>query len=90
MGKNKNTYKGNLVGSWRDELSQSNSFSSELSTVSSSRQHLTVGKSFSVDLLVICHDIGEMLECICCLAAKPSLTLCDPMGCNTPDFPVLH
>ena len=57
MGKNKNTYKGNLVGSWRDELSRSNFFSSELSTVSSSRQHLTAGKSFSVDLLVIYHDI---------------------------------
>lgn len=55
MGKNKNTYKGKLVGSWRDELSQSNFFSSELSTVSSSREYLTVGKSFSVALLVIYH-----------------------------------
>ena len=34
-------------------------------------------------------------ECInklicCCSVAKLCLTLCDPMGCSTPGFPVLH
>ena len=27
---------------------------------------------------------------ICCSAAQLCLTLCDPMDCSTPDFPVLH
>ena len=26
----------------------------------------------------------------CCLVAKLCLTLCDPMDCSTPGFPVLH
>ena len=26
----------------------------------------------------------------CCLVAKLCLTLCNPMDCNTPSFPVLH
>ena len=26
----------------------------------------------------------------CCLATKSCLTLCDPMDCSTPGFPVLH
>ena len=26
----------------------------------------------------------------CCSVAKSYLTLCDPMDCNTPGFPVLH
>ena len=26
----------------------------------------------------------------CCSVAKSCLTLCDPMDCNTPGFPVLH
>ena len=26
----------------------------------------------------------------CCSTAKSCLTLCDPMVCSTPDFPVLH
>ena len=26
----------------------------------------------------------------CCSVAKPCLTLCDPVNCNTPGFPVLH
>ena len=28
--------------------------------------------------------------CICCSAAKSCLTLCNPMDCNMPGFPVLH
>ena len=27
---------------------------------------------------------------ICCSVAQLCLTLCDPMNCSTPDFPVLH
>ena len=28
--------------------------------------------------------------CCCCSVARPCLTLCDPMDCSTPGFPVLH
>ena len=28
--------------------------------------------------------------CCCCSVAKLCLTLCDPMGCSMPGFPVLH
>ena len=28
--------------------------------------------------------------CFCCSVAKSCLTLCDPMDCIRPDFPVLH
>ena len=28
--------------------------------------------------------------CYCCLVAQLCLTLCDPMDCSTPGFPVLH
>ena len=28
--------------------------------------------------------------CYCCSVAKSSLTLCNPMDCRTPGFPVLH
>ena len=30
------------------------------------------------------------LSCSCCSAAKSCLTLCDPMDCSRPGFPVLH
>ena len=29
-------------------------------------------------------------NCICCSVAKSCLTLCDPMDCSTPGFPVLQ
>ena len=28
--------------------------------------------------------------CCCCSASKSCLTICDPMNCSTPGFPVLH
>ena len=28
--------------------------------------------------------------CCCCLVSQSCPTLCDPMNCNTPAFPVLH
>ena len=31
-----------------------------------------------------------ILHCCCCSLAQSSPTLCDPMGCSTPGFPVLH
>ena len=33
--------------------------------------------------------LGNYL-CACCSVAKLSSTLCDPMDCSTPGFPVLH
>ena len=42
-----------------------------------------------------CWHINQWLEmlfknCCCCSVAKSCPTLCDPMNCNTPGFPVLH
>ena len=31
-----------------------------------------------------------LIKKFCCLVAKSCLTLCDPMDCSTPAFPVLH
>ena len=31
-----------------------------------------------------------IISCSCCSVAKSCLTLCDPMNCSTPGFPVLH
>ena len=33
---------------------------------------------------------GAVAICCCCSVAKLCLTLCDPMDCSTPGFPVLH
>ena len=32
----------------------------------------------------------HLVHYCCCSDAKSCLTLCDPMDCNTPGFPVLH
>ena len=34
--------------------------------------------------------ITTFLYCCCCSVTKSGLTLCDPMNCSTPGFPVLH
>ena len=39
--------------------------------------------------LWVCCGIGERTD-IYCSVAKSCLTLCDPMDCSTPGFPVLH
>ena len=53
-------------------------------------------------IMVIPHNVGGQLPylkcmlmskipCICCCSvAKSCFTLCDPMDCSTPGFPVLH
>ena len=35
-------------------------------------------------------DGKDGMDYCCCSAAKLCLTLCDPMDCSTPGFPVLH
>ena len=35
-------------------------------------------------------DGKDSMDCCCCSVAKLCLTLCDPMDCSTPGFPVLH
>ena len=52
--------------------------------------------------MVMPHNVGGQLPylkcmlmskipCICCCSvAKSCFTLCDPMDCSTPGFPVLH
>ena len=34
--------------------------------------------------------LGLSFSCHCCLVTKLCLTLCDPMACSMPGFPVLH
>ena len=34
-------------------------------------------------------NVPELIDC-CCSVAQSFLTLCDPMDCSTPGFPVLH
>ena len=42
-------------------------------------------------ILPLLESICVMLGCFCsCSVAKECLTLCNPMDCSTPDFPVLH
>ena len=38
------------------------------------------------------HDgsTSRMLECCCCSVTQSCPTLCEPMDCSIPDFPVLH
>ena len=41
--------------------------------------------------LTIVLPMGRMLKCCCCCSIiKSCPTLCDPMDCGTPGFPVLH
>ena len=52
------------------------------------------GKKASGDRLShIClymqHHLNSLNNC-CCSVAQSCLTLCDPMDCSTPGFPVLH
>ena len=35
-------------------------------------------------------DIGLLFSCCCCSVALPFLTVCSPMDCSVPGFPVLH
>ena len=42
-------------------------------------------------ILFLCVYLSiQMSICWFCSVAKPYLTLCDPMNCSTPGFPVLH
>ena len=41
-------------------------------------------------LLPGCRGAAKAMLCCCCSVAKLCLTLCDPMDCSTPGFPVLH
>ena len=34
--------------------------------------------------------VGRILNCCCFSVTQSCLTLCDPMDCSTPGFPVLH
>ena len=40
-----------------------------------------------IDSKTVIHNFSER---ICCSVTKSCLTLCNPMTCNTPGFPVLH
>ena len=37
-----------------------------------------------------CYHYYHILDNLCCSAAKSCPTLCDPMSCSKPGFPVLH
>ena len=49
----------------------------------------TMSPALTVDFLPLSHQ-GSCFFLCCCLATKPCLTLCDPVHCNMPGFPVLH
>ena len=40
--------------------------------------------------LNICQRRHLLRDCCCYSVAQPCLSLCDPMNCSTPGFPVLH
>ena len=40
--------------------------------------------------VIISLCVRMYMLCCCLSVAKLCLTLCDPMNCSTPDFPVLH
>ena len=46
--------------------------------------------SFSRCLYSLILPLSTDLTIYCCSVAKSCLTLCDPMDCSTPGFPVLH
>ena len=41
-------------------------------------------------LLSISLPVPQCLDCCCCLFTQSCPTLCDPMNCSMPTFPVLH
>ena len=50
----------------------------------------TVGKN-PLEEMEYPHSQQKSLNCSCCRSvAKSCLTLCNPMGCSIPGFPVLH
>ncbi|KAB0377934.1 hypothetical protein FD755_009512 [Muntiacus reevesi] len=53
---------------------------SEIAGYGSTWPHVTVG----------CLKYGSQIFLPCCSVAKLCLTLCDPMNCSMPGFPVLH
>ena len=55
-------------------------------------QFLQKSLSLSIYICVcvcVCVCVYMFIYC-CCLVAKSCLTVCDPMDCSTPGFPVLH
>ena len=62
-----------------------------LATVNSAAMKTGVRVSFRS---WFCADInpgaGLLGRCCCCAASKSCPTLCDPVDCSTPDFPLLH
>ena len=57
-------------------------------------QHLTTGSKFpSFPSVSVWRspNLTELQRCgCCCSVTQPCLTLCDPMDCSTPRFPVHH
>ena len=50
---------------------------------------LFMSHTWSLQVLA-CVNPASHVTCYCCLVAQQCLTLCDPMDCSKPDFPVLH
>ena len=48
--------------------------------------YILLNQTWYLYVLVFCMFCG----CLCCLVTHSSVTLCDPMDCSTPGFPVLH
>ena len=44
----------------------------------------------SIEATSFLENVSNLTFCFCCSVVKLCPTLCDPMNCNTPGFPVLH
>ena len=70
---------------FRSECSDHWRFYLFLYTIYSQKTHWVPGPPQA-----ICHFISNPRALLGCSVAKSHPTLCDPTGCSTPDFPVLH
>ena len=63
-------------------------YGSGLCFISTQNLHMNASSSFSHNCLNL--EAVVMAFSGCCPVTKSCLTLCDPMDCSTPGFPVLH
>ena len=54
--------------------------------------NMTAKRVYSLKMIKNIHSFPKKLKIVlpCCSLAQSYPTVCDPMDCNTPGFPVLH
>ena len=55
-----------------------------------SLHRLPIPPCLHIQILLITQDSTQRLPCCCCSVARSCPTLCDPVDCSTPGFPVFH